>query len=238
MRSLPVSDPGTPDRRSPARYLLWAARAQTASMVGGAAWGVLWMVTQALMPATIGRAIDEGVTPKNTDALLAWSGVLLLLGVVQAVAGVMRHRFAVTNWLGGAFRTVQVTSRHAARLGATLPKRLATGEVVSVGIADVSHIGGAMEITARGTGAVVAIILVGAILLFTSLPLGLIVLIGVPLMAAVVAPMLRPLHHSQRHQRDLQGELTTRSTDIVSGLRVLRGIGGEQVFAGRYREES
>jgi ABC-type multidrug transport system fused ATPase/permease subunit len=238
MRSLPVPDPGTPDHRSPARYLSWVARAQTAPMVGGAAWGVLWMVTQALMPATIGRAIDEGVTPKNTDALLAWSGVLLLLGVIQAVSGVMRHRFAVTNWLGGAFRTVQVTSRHAVRLGATLPKRLATGEVVSVGIADVSHIGGAMEIAARGTGAVVAIILVGAILLFTSLPLGLIVLIGVPLMAAIVAPMLRPLHHSQRHQRDLQGELTTRSTDIVSGLRVLRGIGGEGVFAGRYREES
>jgi ABC-type multidrug transport system fused ATPase/permease subunit len=238
MRSFPVSDPGVPDRRSPARYLLWAARAQLATMVGGAAWGVLWMVTQALMPATIGRAIDEGVTAKNTDALLLWSGVLLLLGAVQAVAGVMRHRFAVSNWLGAAFRTVQVTSRHAAELGATLPKRLATGEVVSVGIADVSHIGGAMEITARGSGAVVAIVLVGAILLFTSLPLGLIVLIGVPVMAALVAPMLRPLHHAQRHQRDLQGELATRSSDIVSGLRVLRGIGGEKVFAGRYREES
>ena len=238
MRSFPVSDPGVPDRRSPARYLLWAARAQLATMAGGAAWGVLWMVTQALMPATIGRAIDEGVTPKNTDALLLWSGVLLALGLVQAVAGVMRHRFAVSNWLGAAFRTVQVTSRHAAHLGATLPKRLATGEVVSVGIADVSHIGGAMEITARGSGAVVAIVLVGAILLFTSLPLGLIVLIGVPVMAALVAPMLRPLHHAQRHQRDLQGELATRSSDIVSGLRVLRGIGGEKVFADRYREES
>jgi ABC-type multidrug transport system fused ATPase/permease subunit len=238
MRSFPVQDPGTPDRRSPARYLFWVARAQTAGMAGGAAWGVVWMVTQALMPATIGRAIDTGVTAKNTDALLLWSGVLLLLGVVQAVAGVMRHRFAVTNWLGAAFRTVQVTARHAARLGATLPKRLSTGEVVSVGIADVSQIGHAMDITARGTGAVAAIVLVGAILLFTSVPLGLVVLVGVPLMAAIVAPMLRPLHRRQRRQRDLQGELTTRSSDIVAGLRVLRGIGGEQVFADRYRGES
>ncbi|MDN3352656.1 ABC transporter ATP-binding protein [Actinomadura sp. DC4] len=238
MRSLPVPDPGTPDRRSPTRFLLWVARVQAAGMAGGAAWGVLWMVTQALMPATIGRAIDAGITVRNTDALLLWSGVLLGLGAVQAVAGVMRHRFAVANWLGAAFRTVQVTTRHAAHLGATLPKRLATGEVVSVGIADVSQIGNAMDITARGAGAVVAIILVGAILLFTSVPLGLVVLVGVPLMAAIVAPMLRPLHRSQKHQRDLQGELTTRSTDIVSGLRVLRGIGGEQVFAGRYREES
>ena len=71
-----------------------------------------------------------------------------------------------------------------------------------MGIADISHIGNAMDVTARGSGAVVAIVLVGAILLFTSVPLGLVVLIGVPLMAAIVAPMLRPLHRSQRHQRD------------------------------------
>jgi ABC-type multidrug transport system fused ATPase/permease subunit len=238
MRSFPVPDPGMPDRRSPARYLIWVARAQAGAMAGGAAWGVLWMVTQALMPATIGRAIDAGVMVKNTDALVLWSGVLLALGAVQAVAGVMRHRFAVTNWLGAAFRTVQVTARHAAHLGATLPKRLATGEVVSVGIADVSQIGNALDITARGAGAVVAIFLVGTILLVTSLPLGLIVLVGVPLMAAVVAPILRPLHRSQRRQRDLQGRLATRASDIVSGLRVLRGIGGEQVFADRYRDES
>jgi ABC-type multidrug transport system fused ATPase/permease subunit len=238
MRSFPEQDPGTPDRRSPTRYLLWVARSQAAPMAGGAAWGVLWMTTQALMPATIGRAIDLGVTPKNTDALLLWSGVLLLLGGVQAVAGVMRHRFATTNWLGSAYRTVQVTSRQAARLGATLPKRLATGEVVSVGISDVSHIGNAMDVTARATGSIAAIIMVGAILLFTSLPLGLIVLVGVPVMTAIVAPILRPLHHRQRRQRDLQGELATRSGDIVTGLRVLRGIGGEQVFSGRYRDES
>jgi ABC-type multidrug transport system fused ATPase/permease subunit len=238
MRSFPVPDPGTPDRRSPARYLLWAARVQRGSMAAGAGWGVLWMVTQALMPAVIGRAIDVGVTAKDTDGLLLWAGVLLALGAVQAVAGVMRHRCALANWLGAAFRTIQVTSRHAARLGATLPKRLATGEVVSVGIADVAHIGNAMDITARGSGAVVAILLVGVILLVTSLPLGLIVLVGVPLMTAIVAPLLRPLHRSQRRQRDLQGELATRSSDIVAGLRVLRGIGGERVFADRYREES
>ncbi len=238
MRSFPLPDPGTPDGRSPARYLLWVARAQAATMAGGAAFGVLWMVTQALMPATIGRAIDTGITARDTGALLFWSGVLTVLGLVQAVAGVMRHRFVLTSWIGAAFRTLQITTRQAARLGGTLPKRMATGEVVSIGLADISHIGGAMDITGRASGSVIAIILVGVILLATSLPLGLIVLIGVPLMAAVVGPLLRPLHRHQQRQRDLQGALTTRSGDIVSGLRVLRGIGGEQVFADRYREES
>jgi ABC-type multidrug transport system fused ATPase/permease subunit len=238
MRSFPVPDPGVPDHRSPARYLLWVASAQWPTMAGGMACGVLWMATQALTPAVIGRAIDAGVAAGDADALLRWSGVLLALGVIQAAAGVMRHRFSTVNWLGAAFRTIQVTSRQATRLGATLPKRLATGEVVSVGIADVSHIGGSMDIAARGAGSVVGIAVAGAVMLATSWRLGLIVLAGVPLLAAVVGPLLRPLHRHQHRQRTLQGELATRAGDIVAGLRVLRGIGGEQVFARRYREES
>ena len=34
------------------------------------------------------------------------------------------------------------------------------------------------------------------------------------------------------------GDLSNTASDIVSGLRVLRGIGGEQVFLDRYRRES
>ena len=34
------------------------------------------------------------------------------------------------------------------------------------------------------------------------------------------------------------GDLANTASDIVSGLRVLRGIGGEQVFHDRYRRES
>jgi ABC-type multidrug transport system fused ATPase/permease subunit len=190
------------------------------------------------MPAVIGQAIDAGLVGRDVGALIVWSGALLALGAWTAATGTMRHRFVVFNWLSSAYLTLQVVTRQATRLGATLPKRLATGEVVSVGLADISHIGSAMEISARGSGAVVSIVVVGIILLIASPALGLIVLLGVPLMAAVVAPLLRPLHRAQHRQRELVGELTTRSGDIVAGLRVLRGIGGEQVFADRYRAES
>ena len=69
----------------------------------------------------------------------------------------MRHRFAVTNWLTAAYRTVQLVARHATHLGATLPKRVATGEVVAIGTNDLSHLGNAMDVTARATGAVVCV---------------------------------------------------------------------------------
>jgi ABC-type bacteriocin/lantibiotic exporter with double-glycine peptidase domain len=68
--------------------------------------------------------------------------------------------------------------------------------------------------------------------------LGLVVVLGVPLILALAAPLLKPMHHRQQRARELTGELTTRASDIVAGLRVLRGVGGEQVFADRYRAES
>ncbi|WP_307797470.1 ABC transporter ATP-binding protein [Actinomadura barringtoniae] len=238
MKSLPVQDPGTPDHRSPARYLIWLTRTQARSVAAGATLGVIWMLSQALMPGVIGRAIDEGVAAKDASALALWAGVLLVLGAFQATSGVIRHRFSVFNWLAAAYRTVQVVIRQSTRLGATLPKRLSAGEVVSVGISDVAHIGEGMDILGRGSGAVVAIIVVSAILLTTSPPLGLVVLIGVPVILAIAAPMLRPLRERETRHRELVGELNGRATDLVAGLRVLRGIGGESLYAGRYRAES
>ncbi len=170
--------------------------------------------------------------------LSLWAAVLLGLGLVQAVAGVLRHRCAVFNWLSAAYRTVQVTVRHAGHLGATLPKRLASGEVINVGTSDVSQIGNAIDVTARGVGAVVAIITVAVILLNASLPLGLIVVLGVPVLMTIVGILIRPLHRRQHEYRSATAELTTRAADIVTGLRVLRGIGGEATFSNRYRAES
>ncbi|MFB4279382.1 ABC transporter transmembrane domain-containing protein [Nonomuraea sp. MTCD27] len=237
MRSLPEADPGVPDIRSPLRFLWWNAGRQASSLLAGIGFATLWWLVQALMPAVLGKGI-EAVTAKDTGALWLWAAILFGLGLIQAFTGVMRHRMAVYNWLAAAYRTVQLTARQATRLGATLPKRLSTGEVVSVGNSDIAHIGSSMDILLRGTGAIVAIVTVTVILISTSLPLGLLVLFGVPLMALAVGPLLRPLHGRQRAQRELSGELSTRAADIVAGLRVLRGIGGEQVFSERYREES
>jgi ABC-type multidrug transport system fused ATPase/permease subunit len=238
MRDLPVPDPGTPDHRSATRYIWWIIGLQKSTVILGIAMGIVWMLAQALMPFAVGKAIGAGIADRNTQALVLWTGVLFVLGLVQATAGIIRHRCAVINWLSAAYRTVQVTVRHVGHLGATLPKRLATGEVVSIGTSDISHIGNAIDITARGSGAVIAIIAVTVILLDASVTLGLVVLIGVPLLMGIVGLLVRPLVARQQAYREQAGRLTTQATDIVTGLRVLRGIGGEATFSARYRNES
>jgi ABC-type multidrug transport system fused ATPase/permease subunit len=238
MKQLPVADPGTPDHRSPVRYLWWVARGQQRTLLGGMSFGILWMGSQAFIPAILGKAVDQGVAARDGERLLVWTSALAAVGIVQAMAGIMRHRFAVSNWLSAAYRTVQVITRKSADLGATLPKNLATGEVVSIGAGDLSYIGNLMEVCARFAGSIVSFVVVAVILLQSSTVLGLVVLIGVPVMLFALGPMLRPLHKQQFAQRQAVGELNSLGSDIVSGLRVLRGIGGEESFSRRYRDES
>ena len=238
MRHLPLDHPGTADHRSPGRFLWWLAKGQRVTLLGGMSFGILWMSAQAVMPAVIGRAIDLGIAGKDRDELLKWAAILFGIGLVQAASGIMRHRFAVTNWLIAAYRTVQLVTRQTVRLGGTLPRKVSTGEVVAIGTNDLSHLGQVMDVSARFAGAIVSFVLVSVILLQTSVTLGLVVLIGVPLLMLSVAPILSPLQTRSAHQRHLMGDLSNTASDIVGGLRVLRGIGGEQVFHDRYRRGS
>ena len=63
--------PGTPDTRSRAACsgsggTRWHARARRA-------FGIVWMVAQALMPFAIGRAIQEGIVDDDSRALVFWA---------------------------------------------------------------------------------------------------------------------------------------------------------------------
>lgn len=238
MRRLPLTDPGTADHRTPGRFLWWMAKGQWRTLLLGMCFGIVWMSSQAVMPAVIGRAIDDGVTARDTHALAGWAGLLFAIGLVQAVSGILRHRCAVTNWLTAAYRTVQLVGRHAVRLGGSLPRRVSAGEVAAIGTSDISHLGQVMDVTARFAGAVVSFVLVAMILLQSSVTLGLVVLVGMPLLVLAIGPLLRPLQHRSAEQRQLMGELANTASDIVTGLRVLRGVGGEEIFHRRYQRES
>jgi ABC-type multidrug transport system fused ATPase/permease subunit len=238
MRTLPVPGPGTPDTRSAARFLVWVGRQQIGTILLGVVFGVTWMVAQALMPYTIGRGIQDGVVSGDASALTTWALLMLGLGVVQGAAGVLRHRYAVQNWLQSAFLLSQVVSHHAARTGPAVRSQHSTGEVVATVSNDAMRAGGAFDITARGAGAIVSYAVVAAILLSSSVVLGLVVLIGVPILVVTLGLVIRPLQARQREQREEVGRLTALGADTAAGLRVLRGIGGEQAFYDRYRSRS
>lgn len=238
MIRLPYADPGTPDLTSATAYLRWVGRLQWRTLVVAVTFGVVWMVSQALFPAVMSRAIDEGILGGDSEALLRWCAALLGLILLSAAAGVLRHRFSVLNWLQGAFRSAQLVGHQAADTGEALPRTVPVGDVVASVSSDAMRIGGIYDISARFVGAVASYVVVALILLDASRPLGLVVLIGVPVLVACLSFIVRPLQRRQLAQREESGKLIGLGADTVAGLRVLRGIGGEQTFLGRYAAQS
>jgi ABC-type multidrug transport system fused ATPase/permease subunit len=237
VRIAPLADPGTPDVRSAGRYLWWVALGQRRSLLVAVSWGIAWMGAQALVPGALGAGVQAVVDAVPAEAV-RWGLVVLALGVVQAVAGVMRHRAAVLNWLTAASRTQQLVARQASRLGGDLSRQVSTGEVVTVTATDVERIGSLFDVVARFAGAVVSSVVVAVLLLASSPVLGLVVLLGLPVLSAVVVPLVRPLERREAVQRERIGRASARAADTVAGLRVLRGIGGEGLFLRRYQEAS
>ena len=238
MRSLPLADPGTPPLSGPAAYLGWIARRQWGILLAAVTCGVVQFACQAFLPYLTGRAIDGGLQHGFGPELLRAAGTLLALALVSAGASALGHRFDVANWLRAAFTTSQLVGRTAARSGHAITAELPTGEVVSAVANDALRVGDLFAVTARFVGSLTAYAAVAVLMLRVSVPLGLVVLLGLPTVAAALGLLVRPLQRRQSAQREASGRLTTLGSDTVSGLRVLRGIGGESVFTGRYRRQS
>ncbi|MEV4311758.1 ABC transporter ATP-binding protein [Actinocrispum sp. NPDC049592] len=201
-------------------------------------FGSLWMVPLALVPLAIGEAIDQGIAARNTPALLLWIVALLALGVVLSSSTYMLTRCGDQAWFTSARILQNTVIRHATGLGAALPQKIKTGEIVAVGASDLHSIAGVMEVAGRLTGSVVAFAVVAITLIGTSPTLGLVVLVGIPLATLGFMPLLKPLQKRTEAHREEVGTATAVAADIVSGLRILRGIGGERQFTARFAEVS
>ncbi|SDM44073.1 ABC transporter ATP-binding protein [Streptomyces wuyuanensis] len=237
IRDLPFPDPGTPDVRSGLRFLVWLGRRQLGGQFASLVWGLLHFSSVMALPYGVGIAV-QSVVERSGTALAFAGGLIALAGVCIAAGDTMLHRTAVTNWITAAARTQQLLARRTAELGSTLTRRVAAGEVVAVSTSDVEKIGWFVEAVSRFLAAALTIVLVCVALLFYQPALGVLVALGVPVMALGVLPLLPRATRLADVQREKAGRATELASDTVAGLRVLRGIGGEDLFLDRYRRAS
>ncbi|KAK1184141.1 ABC transporter ATP-binding protein [Streptomyces sp. NBS 14/10] len=237
IRDLPYPDPGLPDVRSGPHFLWWLGRNQLGGQVKAALWGLLHMAALVSFPVAIGFGVQAVVD--GSGGRLALSGGLIAgLTVLTALGDTMLHRAAITNWITAAARVQQLLARKAVELGSTLTRRVAAGEVVAVSTGDVEKIGWFVEALSRFTAAAITTVGVCVALIVYQPALGMVVALGVPALALAVFPLLPRATRRADEQREKAGRATELASDTVAGLRVLRGIGGEELFLDRYRRAS
>ncbi|MEV8086862.1 ABC transporter ATP-binding protein [Streptomyces nigra] len=237
IQDLPYPDPGVPDARSGPRFLWWLFKNQLDGQLKALAWGMLHFLSVSALPFCVGVAI-QAVVDRSGGRLALAGGLLALCCAGSALGDTFLHRAAVTNWITAAARVQQVLARKAAHLGSALTRRVAAGEVVAVSTGDVEKIGWFVEALSRFTAAAVTIVLVCVGLVVYQPSLGVIVAVGLPVLALAVLPLLPRATRRADVQREKAGRATELASDTVAGLRVLRGIGGEELFLDRYRAAS
>ncbi|MFE2354343.1 ABC transporter transmembrane domain-containing protein [Streptomyces parvulus] len=237
IQDLPYPDPGVPDARSGSRFLWWLFRNQLGGQLKALAWGMLHFASVSALPFCVGLAI-QAVVDRSGSRLALAGGLMVLCCAGNALGDTFLHRAAVTNWITAAARVQQLLARKAALLGSALTRRVAAGEVVAVSTGDVEKIGWFVEAVSRFTAAALTIVLVCAALVVYEPALGVVVILGLPVLALAVLPLLPRATRRADVQREKAGRATELASDTVAGLRVLRGIGGEALFLDRYRDAS
>jgi putative ABC transport system ATP-binding protein len=193
-------------------------------------------LAEAAVPVTVGWVIDLAVVSRDSGALLRW------LAVVVAVFVVLASSAFVGYWLGA--RTERMAAHRvrmdvAARVlhpAGGAPGR--SGELVSTAGSDADRTGRVCQVIWGGTAALAALAGGAVVLLDASVLLGLVVLVGVPLVLLSSRLLARPLVGRAEAEQQSLAAATAVATDVVSGLRVIKGIGGERAAAESYRAAS
>lgn len=197
----------------------------------------MWQVSEALVPIAIGWIVDAAIIPLDRQAMLI--SVLGLIALFTVLSLSYRFGARMSN------RALQEEA-HDLRVEATrvpLTRRRAmdsasSGDVLSVCSADADVAALVFRQIALGGSALIGIVGISVYLLWTDLLVGLIVLIGVPLSLALVALPSRAISRHSTAQQAAIGEASSRATDIMTGLRVLKAGGGERWAAEQYRDAS
>jgi ABC-type multidrug transport system fused ATPase/permease subunit len=234
---VPFFNPGEPNISSTFAFLYWIGRNQSRIILSGSFFGILSFACLASMPGFLGKAV-QAIADHNQSTLNKWAAAIIVLGAIQSFSSISRHRRGVGSWISAATRLKQIIARKASELGADLPRLVSTGEVVSVNNNDVERIARGFDNIPRLIGAIVSFFYVAILLIRSSPKIGLLVVICVPLMSLLVAPIIKPLQVREAEQRKKLSDSSNLAADTVAGLRVLRGIGGEERFLARFRAAS
>ncbi|WP_157007244.1 ABC transporter ATP-binding protein [Agromyces laixinhei] len=238
MRAIPEPFAAPPRGVTPWGLLRWLVARQWTTVVQGTVCDVIWLLGLALTPWAIGRAVDEGLVAGDYGAFLRWLGIVVLLQLQHSLIQGLRDRAGSVNFERSWSRVDQIIARASSRVTVAAERDLHPGAVVTMASSDVW----ALSFVAINVGSLVSALIsfatVAVILLRDSLLLGGLVIVGVPAFSALLFLLVRSLRTRQTQARDATSEMNTVATDSARGLRVLRGIGGEEWFLARFRERS
>ncbi|MEH1167785.1 ABC transporter ATP-binding protein [Micromonospora sp. CPCC 205539] len=192
---------------------------------------------EAAVPFLIGVIIDRAVAGGLGDLAL-WLGVLaaVYLGLSYSFRYGARAAERAAEQAAHGLR-LRVTRRVLHERGGAETDRL-PGALVSIATSDASRVGAVAIAVTFGVAAVVSLIFAAILLLSVSVPLGLLVLLGTPPLMLLTRLLGKPLEERSETEQEHGAHASGIAADLVSGLRVIKGLRAETSAVARYSERS
>ncbi|MCH7230867.1 ABC transporter ATP-binding protein/permease [Glycomyces sp. L485] len=230
---MPTAPPGTP-----LRLITGPIRSQIFRIALGALFFVGAAAASIAQPWLIGKLVDDAIVPRQAGSFALWIGVMLVLAAVHPALWISGYRQFYLADATARTGFVVTMAEHLNDAGPGVRGKVSTGEMINLTTDDAFHAGRTCGSIGHITNHL-SMFGIGAVLVWTVSPLlGAVVVGGGIVTGFIAGPMLGRLQQRQLDYRVGLGGLTMRAADIVGGLRVLRGIGGDVLFAERYREQS
>jgi putative ABC transport system ATP-binding protein len=197
-----------------------------------------WQAAEALVPVLVGVIIDRAIVTDDATALAGWLVVLAAL----FTALTMGFRFGVRLTIrarehAGLDLRLTVTGRILDPRGGTGTGRL-PGELLNIVTADVSRAAQINDAVAQVVIAASGLTVAAVFLLSASVQLGLVVLVGLPPVLIALNLLTGPLERRSTAEQEQAARATAVASDLIGGLRVLKGLRAERAATARYREAS
>src|SRR4051795_3478137 len=221
-------------RRAAWRFVRAIVRSEAGGVVGAVLSGLLWQTGAIAAPLIVKYAIDHGVVPRDSHALLVWLLALLGVGLLEVVAGGMRHIYAIRNRSATDARVRDAIFAHALRLDASYHDRVGPGELMSRASSDSEHVARMMDAIGHTIGYVLTVVAVAAVMLVIDFKLALVVLIPLPLISVAAWAYSRRYHAYTERLQASWGEAATLVAETIAGIRVVKGIGAGRPLAGTF----
>ncbi len=229
---------GIGDSRPPAAagVLRGALALRRGHVVASSALLMAHQACEALVPVVVGAAIDRAIRTSDGGALALWIAILAVLFAALTSCFRWGDRFGqrAAEDAGHALRRA-VLARALAPAGGV--GRM-SGELTRIATQDAQQAGMIARAVPGVLAGVAAIVVAAVVLLGISVPLGLLVLLGLPPLLVAAHALGAPLARRAGAEQARAAAAAATATDLVHGLRVLKGIGAEAAAVERYRRVS
>ena len=224
-------------QRSEGWKLLRAAlKVQRRNLLLGALVGILWASFKVAVPQMTKIAINDGI--EKNGPLLRWALIIGGLGVLTGVLSGMRRyvAFRESRWAEMLFR--ERLFSHILRLHIGYHDKAQTGQLMSRASSDLMQIQGFIVMIPITLSNVIQIIAVTAILFITDPILAVVALIPLPFVNLSARRFSHRIHPASIAVQAEQAQLANVVEESVSGVRVIKGFGAEQVQFEKLEKEA